>query len=93
MCDKPTWVSGLAQNGPGERLDTASRDPGGIPKSPGGQGDPTCNDKPPPGTEELPTSSLPPGAVNVQGEEVSTACGWERDCLRSKRPGESQGRG
>src|SRR5215831_18653441 len=28
MCDRPTWVIGLVQNGHGERLDTSSRDPG-----------------------------------------------------------------
>jgi hypothetical protein len=32
MCDRPTWVIGLVQNGHGERLDTSSRDPGGIPQ-------------------------------------------------------------
>src|SRR2546422_9987270 len=32
MWNKPTWVIGLAQNGHGERLDTSSRDPEGIPK-------------------------------------------------------------
>jgi hypothetical protein len=93
MCDKPTWVIGLAQNGHGERLDTSSRDPGGIPKYPGGQDGPTCNGKPPPGTESLPTRSLHTGGANAQGEEVSAACGWERDCLRSKCPWESQGIG
>jgi hypothetical protein len=93
MCDKPPWGIGLAQNGQGDRLDTSWRAPGGMPKYPGGQGDPPWNDKPPPGTAELPTSSLHIGAANVQGEEVATACGWERDCLRSERPWESQGRG
>jgi hypothetical protein len=32
MCDKPTWVIGLVQKEHGERLDTSSRDPGGIPQ-------------------------------------------------------------
>src|SRR5262245_27475047 len=34
MWNKPTWGMGLADNGHGERLDTSSRDPGGIPKAP-----------------------------------------------------------
>jgi hypothetical protein len=40
----------LGPKGPGERLDTLTHDPGGIPKYPGEQGAPSHNDKQPPGT-------------------------------------------
>ena len=41
----------LGPKGHGERLDTLTRDPGGIPKYPGEQCDPTHNATQPPGTE------------------------------------------
>src|SRR5215471_20216811 len=50
MCDRPTWVIGLVQNGHGEWLDTSSRDPGASRKYPGEQCGPTRHGKRHPGT-------------------------------------------
>src|SRR3989441_11546575 len=96
MCDRPTWVIGLVQNGHGERLDTSSRDPGGIPKYPGEQCDPTGHVKRHPGTEE-PHERSPPrwsrssaacacwGGISQEAKAWGNAqdmLTWERWCGR-----------
>jgi hypothetical protein len=79
QADVDDW---LGPNGPGARLDTWTRDPEGIPQSPGAPCDPPHNATQRPGTAEHGPRSPAPEPANALREQGATACeaseGWSQ---------------